>query len=245
VKWGSLDAFKKHPGIPVYLRDKREDMPDSIAFPFEDIAKKFQIFDDRSECMMTNSISWMIALALDEGFDEIHVYGVNMSHSSEYGFQKPSCEYYLGLANGRGKKIYVPTESDLCKSFYLYGRDEEKQGEMLIKLEDRFAFLQSQHTLHTNNQAVSRDMMNKFVGALEQWEFLKKNEQARIDTTITDQKEREETSLKVMPVYDVKIKEITDEYNKHRTTYEQSRDAINQHIGAIEDVKFMQLLMKQ
>lgn len=477
-KWGSPQAWAKHPDAPVYLIEAREDVPHSVAFPFDEIANKFKMFDDRAECLMTNSISWMIALAINEGFDDIHVYGVNMSHSSEYcvspetmvlmkdlsykkayevsvgeeviafdenhispknerkfrnakvqkadwltrpcyrltfedgteitcsaehrwlvhggdklhwletarmiakgdykdgrctrvlkpfdkwetldtyeagylaaaidgeghicqtvkneygnttcslgfsqrenemlaefldyadmcnfdfrgnmsgdgchkktlttrreivrflgsirpkrllakfdaeklgrftgknvalvkkefvgeqkvigfktttgtfiaegfashnSFQKPSCEYYLGLAKGMGKNIYVPLESDLCKSFYLYGKDEEKQTEMLKKLEDRMGFLQNMHNQYANNQMISRDNMNKFIGAIEQWQAQDQNE----------------------PAVQKRMGELQEEFKKHQLTFEQSRDAINQHVGAIEDVKYMMLLMKQ
>jgi len=244
VQWGSPAAWEKlFPNVPVYIREVRADVPHSIAFPFEEIAKKFQIFDDRAECLQTNSISWMVALAIDEGFDEIHVYGVNMSHSSEYGFQKPSCEYYLGLAKGMGKKIYVPRESDLCKSFYLYGLDEEKQTEMMIKFNDRLTFIQNAQNQYSQQQMFSRDMMNKFTGALEQWDAIKKAEVDKI-ATITPTPEQKIMFDKMLAEIDAKIKILSDEYNKHRLTFEQSRDAINQHIGCIEDIKYWSLIMK-
>jgi len=244
VQWGSPVSWEKlFPNVPVYIREVREDVPHSIAFPFDDIAKKFQIFDDRAECLQTNSISWMVALAIDEGFDEIHIYGVNMSHSSEYGFQKPSCEYYLGLAKGMGKKIYVPTESDLCKSFYLYGLDEEKQTETMKKFNDRLVFVQNMQNQYTQQQMISRDMMNKFTGALEQWDAIRKAEVEKIATK-TPTPEQKVMFDKMLVEIDAKIKILSDEYGKHRLTFEQSRDAINQHIGCIEDIKYWSLIMK-
>jgi len=500
VKWGSPQAWAKHPDIPVYLIEPREDVPNSVKFPFEELEKKYQIFEHRQECYFTNSISEMVALALDEGFEEIHIYGVNMSHSSEYcihpetmvlmkdltyrkayevnigdeviafdenhadsknerkfrnakvqkvdwltrpcykltfedgsevicsaehrwlvhggdkihwietermrakgdhkndsctrvikpfekwetlntyesgylaaavdgeghicqtdknngynnttcalgfsqrdnemlgeflkysdqynfsfngnthkdncykktlttrsevvrflgsvrpkrllskfnadllgrftgknvalikkefigdqkvigfktttgtfiaegfashnSFQKPSVEYWLGLAKGLGKKIYVPSESDLCKSYFIYGRDEEKQTETLKKLEDRRGFLSNMQAQYSNNQAVSRDMMNKFAGAIEQWEFIKKNEVSKFESGSIPE-EHKPLITKVIEDIDKKLKELTEEYNKHRITYEQSRDAINQHIGALEETKYMEMLMKQ
>jgi hypothetical protein len=245
VKWGSPASWEKlFPNVPVYIREVREDVPHSVAFPFDRLAEKFKIFDDRAECMMTNSISWMVGLALDEGFDEIHIYGVNMSHSSEYGFQKPSCEYYLGLAKGMGKKIFVPTESDLCKSFHLYGKDEEKQGEMMKKFEDRMNFVQNMHNQYAQQQMFSRDMMNKFMGAIEQWEQIKNNESQNI-SKINPNPEQKLVLEKVLSDIDAKLKLLSEEYNKHRLAFEQSRDAINQHIGCIEDIKYWMLLIKQ
>lgn len=244
VKWGSPQAWAKHPNIPVYLIEPREDVPNSFPFPFKELEDKFQIFEHRKECYFTNSISEMVALALHEDFEEIHIYGVNMSHSSEYEFQKPSCEYFLGLAKGLGKKIYVPSESDLCKSYFIYGRDEEKQTETLKKLEDRRGFLTNMQAQYSNNQAIARDMMNKFSGAIEQWEFIKKNEIAKFESGAIPA-EQKPLLTKVIEDIDKKLKELTDEYNKHRINFEQSRDAINQHIGALEETKFTMMLMKQ
>lgn len=254
VKWGSPQAWEVlHPNIPVYLLkenienfSKDEHFPKSEvrAFPFEDLAKKFNIFEDRTDCYFTNSISEMVALAVDEGFTEVHIYGVNMSHASEYNFQKPSVEYFLGYCKGKGIKIYIPHESDLCKSYYIYGMDEEKQTETIKKLNDRLAFLTNAHATYMMNQTGARDIMNKFVGAIEQWEFIKKSEQDKINA-IKPEGETKKVLDKVLADIEIKLKQLTDEYNKHRQIFEQSRDAINQHIGAIEDVKYWLLVMKQ
>jgi hypothetical protein len=224
VKWGSLDAFKKHPDIPIYVNPAHVDEIDrAVAFPFDDLEKKFQIFEHRPECYFTNSISEMMALAIDEGFEEIHVYGVNMSHFTEWGFQKPSCEYFFGLAKGMGIKVYAPTESDLCKSFYIYGKDEEKQTDMLKKLDDRMQFLQGMHNQYKYQNETARDLVNQTIGAIKEWE--------KQDQNANEVKE--------------KIKELTGIFNKHRSDLEQSRDAVQQHVGAMEDVKYIQGLMKQ
>ena len=178
VKWGSLGAFQMLPHAPKYLIEKHEEIPNTLAFPFADIDKKFQIFNDRKESHMTNSISWMIAMAIDEGFEEIHIYGVNMSHHTEYGTQKPSCEYYLGLAKGLGIKIYVPPVSDLLKSNFLYGLDEEKQGEISGKIQERKDWLNGvyQQNLQQKNQMLQQmaqldNSIQQHVGAIEDCNF--------------------------------------------------------------------------
>jgi hypothetical protein len=43
------------------------------------------------------------------------------SHNSEYGHQKPSCEYLIGLAEGMGIKVEIPDSSELLKCAQLYG----------------------------------------------------------------------------------------------------------------------------
>ena len=46
------------------------------------------------------------------------------SHNSEYHHQRPSCEYFLGIAVGMGIKVYIPPEADLLKTRFLYGFQE-------------------------------------------------------------------------------------------------------------------------
>jgi hypothetical protein len=171
VKWGSPQAWALFPNAPVYLQEARPDVPHSIAFPFDEIAAQFNIFPDRKESNMSNSISWMIALAITEGFEEIHVYGVNMSHHTEYGTQKPSCEYYLGLAKGMGKAIYVPAESDLMKSYFLYGKDEEKQTEILKRIQDHMDFMTTQFNGQKQQSEQLRDSLNQHIGGIETCKF--------------------------------------------------------------------------
>jgi hypothetical protein len=167
VKWGSPQSWAMFPNAPVYLQEARADVPNSISFPFKELMSKFMIFDDRAEVNFTNSISEMIALAIDEGFEEIHVYGVNMSHHTEYGTQKPSCEYYLGLAKGMGRKVYVPSESDLMKTYFIYGLEEEKQTEMVKRIEDHMNFLMNQCNMQKQNSEQLRDAINQHVGGIE------------------------------------------------------------------------------
>lgn len=168
VKWNSPQAWAMHPHAKLFIQEKRDDTPRGIPFPFDELDEKYQIFDDRKESNMTNSISWMIAMAIEEGFEDIHIYGVNMSHFTEYGTQKPSCEYYLGLAKGMGKKIHVPAESDLMRSNFLYGKDEEKQSKEMVKHHDRLGFLTNAYNGIKQQLEQGRDAMNQHVGAIEE-----------------------------------------------------------------------------
>jgi hypothetical protein len=62
-----------------------------------------------------SSIAYAMALAIHEGAEEIGVYGVDMKGDDEYGYQKPNMEYLIGLARGKGVKVFIPAESPLCK----------------------------------------------------------------------------------------------------------------------------------
>ncbi len=59
-------------GVPIYMQEVQPDVPNSVRFPIEEATRMFGDY-------WTNSISYMIALALMEGFKEVGLYGVNMA----------------------------------------------------------------------------------------------------------------------------------------------------------------------
>ena len=122
--------------IPVYMQQLWPEVPNAVQYPIQDILKAFP------RAYFTNTISYQMALAIMEGFKEIHIYGVDMAVSSkillsdEYSHQRPSCEYFLGIAEGMGIKVYIPDSSDLLKARFLYGFQEPQATAFDNKLDD-------------------------------------------------------------------------------------------------------------
>lgn len=126
-------AFLKQCPCPLYMWDHFDDLPSSIPFPKDEIIAWLEKQGRIGARYFTNTISWMIALAMYEGFEEIAIYGVNMSTDSEYGYQKPSCEYFIGLAEGMGIKVFIPQSSELLKCTQLYGFESNNNLNAWIK----------------------------------------------------------------------------------------------------------------
>ncbi len=122
-----VKEFAKWENIPIYMQNKHPDIPGSVAYPLEEMVKEYGDY-------FTNTISYMIALAIYEGAKEIGVYGVDMSTSEEYQKQRPSCEYYLGIAVGKGIKVTVHPEADLLKTRYLYGYETDQDEKFVKKI---------------------------------------------------------------------------------------------------------------
>jgi hypothetical protein len=100
------------------------------------------------EPYLSSSIALEIAMAIHEGFSEIHLYGVDLNTDAEYAWQKPGVEYMLGVAVGRGIKIVLPDNCPLLAGT-IYGRGYlSPQGEQMSydQLEQRFKSLQKQST---------------------------------------------------------------------------------------------------
>lgn len=118
--------------LPVFMwRPDPAAWPTTVEFPRDLLVEQFGRY-------FTNSISWMIAHAIVEGATEIGVWGVDMAQSTEYAAQRPSCEYFLGLAAGLGITVTIADTSDLLKAAVLYG---ESDGGLRAKLEQRSAEL--------------------------------------------------------------------------------------------------------
>ena len=109
-------------GPNVVLRAPTPDCPNASVYPLGAVVEAFP------DKYFTNTISYMLALALLEGVTELALYGVDMALSGtgladEYGVQRPSVEFYLGIAVGSGVRVHLPPETTLLKCRRLYGFD--------------------------------------------------------------------------------------------------------------------------
>lgn len=107
--------FLANAGNKLMLNAKTDEFPDAGVFPYQELASNYRKY-------FTNTVSWLIAYAMEqEDIEEIGIWGVNMAQDTEYGKQRPSCEYFLGLAEGRGIKVTIPESSEILKASHLYG----------------------------------------------------------------------------------------------------------------------------
>jgi len=163
---------------PVYMQRHWDDIPGSVEYPLAAIEAAFPNPTPGTRCYLTNTISYMIALAILEGFEEIHVYGVDMAAGSEYSHQRPSCEYLLGIAQGRGIKVVVPAEADLLKTIFYYGYEQPKIEQFAKKLASRKQEMQSRmneaqaqmNQLQAQMETL-KEMRAQYAGALQDVEY--------------------------------------------------------------------------
>jgi len=152
---------------PVYMQEVNPDIPMSLKFPLKEILNYFSKYfvDKEAVRYFTNSISYMLALAIMEDFKEIHVYGVDMAVGTEFQEQRASCEFWLGVAVGRGIKIHIPEQSDLLKSKFLYAFEDDKRNVFLSKLDsiERDVTAKAQAEERTEREA--RDRRLQYMGA--------------------------------------------------------------------------------
>jgi hypothetical protein len=156
--------LKTNHGRPVYMPQAHPDFPSSVAYPLDAVIKKFGPWSD----YFTNGIAYQVALAIFEKFEEIQVYGVDMTHDSEYGPQRPCVEAWLGYARGLGISVVMPPESALFKppdGCGRYGYDEMTGiwAELLRELGNMHKELDEQRD--ANEQQANQGMAN--INAIE------------------------------------------------------------------------------
>lgn len=103
------DAFQ-----PIYMQEEHEDIPNSIAYPFEDVARDVCPAFLHDPEYFGSSPAYMIALAIHQRRPKIGVWGVEVSDDI-HDHQRPNLEYLLGVAVGRGIEIEVHGETQLFK----------------------------------------------------------------------------------------------------------------------------------
>jgi hypothetical protein len=121
---------------PVWVGGPVPELPTARLIPQKELIEKYGPY------FFTSSLAWMLAMALEtEGVTEIGLWGVDMSASEEYWYQRPGCQFFLQEAVKRGIKVTVPPESDLLQPMPLYGVGE--WDPMMVKYTARQNELQS------------------------------------------------------------------------------------------------------
>lgn len=124
-------AWLQKLGDQVVIRAPDPRLPRAQVLPRTALLERFGNY-------FTNTVSWQIAHAMLEGATTIGLFGVDMAHNSEYGHQRPSCEYFCGLARGLGIELVIPDECDLLKTGRLYGVEDPApyEAKMWARLEE-------------------------------------------------------------------------------------------------------------
>jgi len=145
--------------IPVYMQQFWPQIPNSVPYPLQAVLKAFGNY-------FTNTISYMLALGIAEGFKRIEVWGVDMAVDSEYFWQRPSCEYFLGIAQGRGIETFIPPEADLLKTRFLYGFQEIEDTAFRKKLNKTRASMEQRMAMAAQRRDHHMREYEQYVGAI-------------------------------------------------------------------------------
>ncbi len=166
---------KEHP-FPVFMLEENPAFPSVLAFPIDDLVEKL------GRDYFTSSVSYEIAYALClPNVAEIGLWGIDLTHDSEYADQRPCAEYWIGRAEAMGIKVTVHEQSAMLKQRYRYGYEDANPlaGAMRAELTRQAAALtaamaahqeeivQRTNQLHTDDGALQ--IIREVIGRLDTW----------------------------------------------------------------------------
>jgi len=123
----------KNPETYIYMQESVPQVKNSLKYPL----KKLQndISNQKLKTYFTSTIAFMIALAGWMGYEDIELYGIHMAaDEEEYSMQRSCCESWLNYWHGKtGINYWLPDESSVMSSSYIYGYEQEK-GLLLLAM---------------------------------------------------------------------------------------------------------------
>ncbi len=199
-----VDWMKKVPGegveghFPIFTQERFEDIPASVRWPREDINRwtREKLGANAELDYFTSTPGLMMAHAIFLGFKEIGLWGVDLLQDQEYAYQRPGCEYWIGVARGMGIKVSVPSSSSLIKANYVYGYTEPPSDEKTVRpLADFFTSQEKKVEGEQHKQAADA---NACVGAVQAYGIIlnKMKEEGATMETLQAWCESEDTRLK-------------------------------------------------
>lgn len=172
-------TFMRNLKCPIYMIRPVDELPNSVEYPIDNVfafvyghmvdgkgvwrEKRFE------RCDFASTISWMIAMAIMEGADEIGLWGVDMSATEEWYFQRSGCQSLIEAAKSIGIKVTVPGESDILRPPPLYGFCEVDPAH--IKMQARKAELNSRIAAATRTGNDAQREVDYLRGALDNAQY--------------------------------------------------------------------------
>lgn len=113
---GHLDKLKEMARtIPVFLQSEppADWGPNAQRLPIESYVEKYGDY-------WTSGPAYMVAWAIEQGAEEIQVWGIHLETEQEYRDQRANFEHLLGIAKGRGIKVVMAPASPVLRHGWRY-----------------------------------------------------------------------------------------------------------------------------
>lgn len=135
--------------IPIYVSKKWPDVPNTVEYPIKEVLEYFKPIN-----YFMNSIAYMFAMAIMEGYERIETYGIDYRYFGDLGnklsfpdnwFDETHCgAFWAGMAIGRGIEVVTTKRSSLMKpvkpndpSLYGYSVSDEIKRQRQIIMDER------------------------------------------------------------------------------------------------------------
>ena len=150
----------------IFTEDPMPDWPANVVYPKE------QLFQKYGRKWFSSSISYAMALALEEGVTDLGIYGIDLESGEEYVHQYHGCRYFLDLARLAGVNIHIPGGCGLLRDPLPYPNSYESHLAMTLQAKIEFlGQLVGQKRAHHGQLAAE---INHIDGEIAAFDFIRK-----------------------------------------------------------------------
>lgn len=114
--------------IPVFTSEPVGSLKSNVVLPVDELVMKYGPY------WFNSTISWMMAMAIEQNPSQIALYGIDMAANEEYFSQKMGCIRMAEIAFSQGIQVTAPYESDLFTPPPLYGVCEHNHSFIKTKV---------------------------------------------------------------------------------------------------------------
>jgi len=121
---------EEHP-FQIYMQRVYDDVPSSVKYPLRKMQKNLNNIirgEGKLKKLFSSTFNYQMALALDEGYERIEFYGIELTGGGEYAFQREAMAFWLGKADGMGVEVWMPESCSLLVH-PLYAYEEVREGD--------------------------------------------------------------------------------------------------------------------
>jgi hypothetical protein len=112
-----------HGDRQIYLQDWDAEIPNGYRYPLDEVRR---CIPGASLEWFKSSFAYALALAYLQGYREIDIYGADMASNTEYGYQLPNFQFWIGIGMGMGIRFGILSNERFFGGS-LYGFDGEIQ----------------------------------------------------------------------------------------------------------------------
>ncbi len=150
----------------IYTEDPMPDWPANVVYP------KDQLFAKYGRKWFTSSISYALALALEENVTDLGVFGIDLESGEEYEWQYHGARYFLDLARLAGVSIYMPKGCGLLRDPLPYPNSYETH--LAHTLESKINYLREIAGQKRAQHGQLSAEINHVEGEIAAFEFIRK-----------------------------------------------------------------------
>lgn len=116
----------------IFTESPMPDWPANVVYPQETLFAKY------GRKWFTSSISYALALALEENVTELGIFGIDLESGEEYKSQFDGCRYFLDLARLAGVNLVMPVGCGLLRDPIPYPNSFETHLAMTLQSKSEY-----------------------------------------------------------------------------------------------------------